>query len=115
MSSWFTYDPRLDLEVPSLSLEWSEYNVTEREKILEQWERVRGAIPSRISLFEARIEELQSQLHHEEEWDQTVSLMNQVADYASRINDLNILFRTQPDAHLEHDTPSQQEHHDREK
>ncbi|KUO94946.1 hypothetical protein [Ferroacidibacillus organovorans] len=115
MNAWFTYDPRLDLEIPSLSREWSEISVTEREKILEHWERVRGAIPSRISLFEAKIEELQGLLHHEEEWGQTLSLMDQVTDYASRINDLNILFRTQPDAHIEHDTPKQQEHHDREK
>ena len=113
MRELFEYDGRLDLEVPKLEREWEEYPHEERASILERWERIRGAIPDRIARFEAEIAGRQELLHGEEDWDRTLALMDEIHDYSSRIADLNILYRTQPDSELAHDR--KEEHRDREK
>ncbi|MCY0875783.1 MAG: hypothetical protein OWT28_05895 [Firmicutes bacterium] len=97
MESVFQADERLGISVPVLTRDWTDYSLDERRLILERWEIERGQIPHQISVFEAEITTLQEAMHHEEEWEQTVALMEQINDYASRINDLNIWFRTQPD------------------
>lgn len=113
MSEHFAYDDRLGMEVPRLMREWSEYTVEERERILADWESLRGGIPAVIARFEEEINDRHERLQRVEDWDESVRLLTEVNDYASRINDLNILFRTQPDVESpEHDA---QEHHDREK
>ena len=118
MDEIFMYEERLGIEVPYLGKEWHDYTLNERTSILEKWEIMRGRIPAKIARFESEIEALQQNLHHEEDWDKSLSIMSQVSDLASRINDLNILFRTQPDAEpiqeiLHHS--STEENHDREK
>lgn len=102
----FEYDPRLNLEVPQLERDWEEFPEQERQKILERWENIRGQIPGRIAEFEQKIGERQERLQNEEDWDTCLALMDEISDFASRINDLNILFRTHPDAVLD-DTEEQ--------
>nr|NNM89986.1 hypothetical protein [Bacilli bacterium] len=99
MNDYFVYDERLGMHTPQLLREWHEYSLTERDQILSQWETLRGGIPAIISRFEDEIRDRQEKLHQVEEWDDSVRLLEEVNDYASRINDLNILFRTQPDLH----------------
>ena len=115
----FMYEERLGIEVPYLEKDWQDYSLNERTSILEKWELMRGRIPAQIAEFESQIESLQNDLHGEEDWDRSLSIMQQVSDYASRINDLNILFRTQPDAEpvqeILHHSPATDEHHAREK
>ena len=118
MDQVFNFEERLGIEIPYLDKDWQEYSLNERTSILEKWELMRGRIPAQIAFFESEIESLQEDLHQEEDWDKSLHLMQQVSDYASRINDLNILFRTQPDAEpvqeIAHHTPIE-EHHAREK
>ncbi len=119
MEQVFTYEDRLGIEVPYLEKEWQDYSLKERTSILEKWELMRGRIPAQIAHFESEIDSLQNDLHREEDWDRSLSIMQKVSDLASRINDLNILFRTQPDAdtvqEVLHHTARTDEHHDREK
>lgn len=109
MEDVFVYDARLDMEVPTLTQEWHEYAREDRMRILERWETLRGNIPGIIDRFEAEIARLHAAQAEEEDWDQTVTLMNQINDYASRIADLNILFRMQPDVDSHHEVD---DHHD---
>ncbi len=113
MSEHFAFDDRLGMKVPQLMREWSEYTVTERERILEDWETLRGGIPALITRFENEINDRHERLQAVDDWNESVELLSEINDYASRINDLNILFRTQPDIELESDDA--QEHHDRDK
>lgn len=112
MEDVFHVDDRLGITIPALTREWTEYSLDERRVILERWEIERGHIPHQVSVFEAQIAALQEAMHQEEEWEQTVALMDQINDYASRITDLNIWFRTQPD--LEPISDGAREHMDRE-
>ncbi len=118
MEQVFNFEERLGIEVPYLEKDWQEYSLNERTSILEKWELMRGRIPAQIAYFESEIESLQENLHQEEDWDKSLQLMQLVSDYASRINDLNILFRTQPDAEpfyeMAQHSPND-EHHAREK
>lgn len=107
MTYSFQLNERLGLEVPMLSREWTEYSEADRQTILERWETSRGRIPALISAFEEAIHARQEKLYEEEDWEATLALMNEVSDYASRINDLNILFRTQPDAILRQEPPDE--------
>ncbi|PWI58310.1 hypothetical protein [Sulfoacidibacillus thermotolerans] len=101
MKHVFHYDERLQIEVPTLEQPWEVYSVQERREILEYWEPMRGKIPGVIGDYEAHIQELHEQLQKEEEWDVSLQLMNEISDYASRINDLNILYRMQPDSEID--------------
>lgn len=110
MNSLFRFDERLGISVPDLSLEWTQYSIADRSAVLERWEKERGDIMTRISVFEEEIAQLQEQLSEADDWDETVAIMGRMNDYASRIADLNILFRTQPDLEpSEHDEPPESE------
>ncbi|MCI0182804.1 MAG: hypothetical protein OWR52_07295 [Acidibacillus sp.] len=100
MQHLFHYDERLQLEVPTLQQAWTAYTEDERRSILEYWEPMRGKIPGVIGKYEAHISQLHEQLNNEEDWDTTLQIMDNINDYASRINDLNILYRMQPDSQL---------------
>ncbi|MCY0870543.1 MAG: hypothetical protein OWT27_08140 [Firmicutes bacterium] len=95
----FRYDERLQMPVPALERDLYDYGEAERSEILVEWERIRGNIPAIISRFEEVIVATQDELHHTEDWEDTVRLMEKINDYASRIADLNILFRTEPEFH----------------
>ena len=91
--SWFVYDERLGIEVPELTQEWESYPVEVRSAILDKWETIRGRIPDRIRELEQRIRELQRQLDEEEDFEASCRLNADIAEQASRINDLNIWYR----------------------
>lgn len=97
MEQVFVYEERLGIEVPHLQKDWHDYSRAERTSILEKWELMRGRIPELIADFEAKIKNLNELLFQEEDWDKSVELLQQTSDFASRITDLNILFRTHPD------------------
>lgn len=111
MNNLFVFDERLGIHVPELTQDWLVYSIEQRSAILERWENERGLIPQRVHEFETEIASLHDAMQDENEWDRTVALMDQINDYASRINDLNILFRTEP--HLEptsHDEHEERDH-----
>ena len=108
MEEVFKHDERLGLEVPELDKAWMDYSREQRLAILEHWESMRGRIPHLIGLFEAEIHTRQDLLHEEDDWDKTVALLNEINDYASRINDLNILYRTQPDVDVTSESTNDQ-------
>lgn len=90
---YFTYSIRLGIDLPVLAKDWASYTLEEREMIITNWEQIRGQIPNRIKAFEAIIEEKQQQLNHEPDFAVCCALNAEIAEYASRINDLHIWFR----------------------
>ncbi len=97
----FEFDERLMMRVPKLLRQWEEYSLEERRHILETWETLRGGIPNIMDRFESEINASHEKLQMVDDWDETVRLMDHIHDYASRINDLNILYRTQPELYLD--------------
>ncbi len=97
MKKYFTYDQRLKIHMPCLSEEWSGYPPHIQEAILLEWERVRGTIPERIGEIEEEIEELQSSLGQEEDFEESCRLNSEISERASQINDLWIWYRTTPE------------------
>lgn len=97
VNRYFTFDPRLKIDVPCLSEEWSAYDPQTQEAILLEWERIRGAIPERIGEIEKEIEELQSSLGQEEDFEESCRLNSEISERASQINDLWIWYRTTPE------------------
>lgn len=91
--SWFVFDERLGIEVPELEHEWETYPLEVRSAILDKWETIRGRIPDRILELEQRIRELQRRLDEEEDFETSCRLNADIAEQASRINDLNIWYR----------------------
>ncbi|MEX2415627.1 MAG: hypothetical protein WD424_05740 [Paenibacillaceae bacterium] len=89
----FKYDERLDIELPQLHMEWSEYSMDEREAIVTQWEHIRGTIPERIKQFEQMINIKQDQLNREFHFPTSCTINWEIAELASRINDLHLWFR----------------------
>lgn len=95
---WFRLDPRLGIPVPDLARPWDEYSERERSEIAAVWESIRGSIPDRIKGLEAEIAERQQRLEVEPDFAACCRLNAEIAELASRINDLNIWFRTEQDA-----------------
>ncbi|RUS47725.1 hypothetical protein [Cohnella sp. AR92] len=93
----FAHDDRLGIAVPSLALPWERLSRSERIAVLEAWESIRGTIPDRIFELEDRIRGLQNALFEEEDFDKSCRLNGMIAELASRINDLNIWYRTEQD------------------
>lgn len=89
----FVYDQRLGIPLPELDQDWECYDMKTREKILMEWEKVRGTIPDRISCLERQIEEKQRCLDEEEDFDTSCRLNREIAELASVINDLWIWYR----------------------
>lgn len=91
--AFFAYDARLGIELPALSQEWSSYSLEERELIVARWEHIRGQIPNRIKAFESIIDEKQHRMNDEPDFAACCALNAEIAEYASRINDLHLWFR----------------------
>src|SRR5690554_4665303 len=89
----FKYDERLNIEIPQLELEWSEYSSMDREAIVTRWEHIRGTIPERIKELENQINSKQEQLNVESDFPTSCALNWEIAELASRINDLHLWFR----------------------
>lgn len=89
----FKYDERLDIELPQLNMEWSALTIEEREAVVTRWEQIRGTIPERIKQFEQIINMKQDQLSKESHFPTSCTLNWEIAELASRINDLHLWFR----------------------
>ncbi|NIK77316.1 hypothetical protein FHS15_002452 [Paenibacillus castaneae] len=89
----FDWNERLRIRIPVLESEWGQLESFEQLAIVEEWELIRGTIPDRIMEFEQIINRLQAQLFEEDNFEQSCILNYDIADYASRINDLHIWYR----------------------
>jgi hypothetical protein len=49
LDEYFAYDPRLKIKLPRLNKNWDMYSVSIKNKILTDWEEIRGGIPDRIA------------------------------------------------------------------
>lgn len=93
----FIYDSRLGIFVPELLKDWEQYDQAEREELLEQWEAVRGRIPSRVMELETIIMGLQKRMDKEDKFPTACQLNTEIAELASVINDLHIWYRVSQD------------------
>jgi len=93
----FAFDERLGIPVPQLRMDWDAFTPSEQSEIIYYWEMVRGRIPDRIFAFEKEIVALQQRLDDEERFDVVCDLTWEIADRASRINDLHLFFRLNQD------------------
>jgi gas vesicle protein len=94
----FVYNIRLGIKLPSLNKEWSSYTKNTQEKILNDWEKIRGMIPDRIKDIEQNINDKQENLNEEENFEKSCILNEEIADLASVINDLWLWYRS--DQHI---------------
>ncbi|TMW71723.1 hypothetical protein [Alteribacter natronophilus] len=93
MKNTFKYDSRLGIPLPVLTESWENLEPGEQERILGEWETIRGKIPSRVKEIEIQIEKKQQSLDEEENFVQSCRLNSEIADLASIINDLWIWYR----------------------
>ena len=93
----FEYNERLGILLPQLNLEWAEYTLAQREAIVQQWEEIRGSIPERIHQFEEMINVKQEQMNTETNFTACCAINWEIAELASRINDLHLWFRINQD------------------
>ncbi|WP_028610307.1 hypothetical protein [Paenibacillus harenae] len=89
----FEWNERLRIRLPVLEAEWEQYEPSAQQAIVEQWELIRGTIPDRVMEYERLINAMQAQLFDEDSFEQSCILNYNIADYASRINDLHIWYR----------------------
>jgi len=94
---YFYYSERLGIQLPQLNEDWDQVEITIQEAIITKWEQTRGAIPERIKAFEMLINERQAQLNEESDFARSCQINSDIADMASRINDLQIWFRLNQD------------------
>ncbi|SFE97926.1 hypothetical protein SAMN05216378_4583 [Paenibacillus catalpae] len=90
----FEWNERLLIALPVLDVDWEQYSPAEQLVIVEQWELIRGTIPDRVMEFERIINRMQNELFEEENFEESCRLNAEIAEYASRINDLHIWYRT---------------------
>ncbi|WP_449538394.1 hypothetical protein [Ferdinandcohnia sp. Marseille-Q9671] len=93
MSTFFSYDERLGIQLPHLNDSWEEYSDDVQQSILLEWEKIRGHIPDRISEIETVINKKQEQLGNELNFERSCELNNEISECASIINDLWIWYR----------------------
>lgn len=89
----FDWNDRLCIHVPVLLQDWESYSATEQAAMIGEWEMIRGSIPEQIIAFEKIINKKQGELFEEESFEKCCHLNFEIADYASRINDLHIWYR----------------------
>jgi hypothetical protein len=93
MKEYFSFDDRLGIVIPDLSMELAEYSLETQEEILLYWEQVRGSIPDRISDLEIQINQKQALLSNESNFPRSCQLNTEIAELASIINDLWLWYR----------------------
>jgi len=98
----FAWSERLGISLPALGQDWEALSRSQQEAVLARWEDERGRIPDRIKRLEEQINVRQDALYQEEDFIASCRLNDDIAELASRINDLQIWFRTQQD--LEEET-----------
>ncbi|EXX85520.1 hypothetical protein BG53_08045 [Paenibacillus darwinianus] len=89
----FRLSDRLGIELPVIDGEWDGIPKAERAAALARWESIRGSIPDRIFALERRIHMLQARLFEEDDFGASCALNWDIAELASRINDLHIWYR----------------------
>ncbi|GAE30096.1 hypothetical protein [Halalkalibacter hemicellulosilyticus] len=92
----FIYDLRLGISVPHIEQEWDHLDEQTKANTLNKWEQIRGAIPDRVKQMENQIQSVHAQLSNEEDFEKSCQLNEEMAELASIINDLWILFRVTP-------------------
>lgn len=92
--SYFVYDYRLGILLPKLDKPFENYDKSTQEEIWLKWEQIRGTIPDRIKELEKQINDKQTQLGEEANFDITCKLNTEIAELASIINDLWIWYRS---------------------
>lgn len=90
----FKYNERLGIHIPLIYTDWNNISSTEQQQILYRWEQVRSQIPDQIKMFEDEINRRERQLQIEDDFEVFCRLSSEIADYASRVIDLNLWFRT---------------------
>ncbi|WP_219836051.1 hypothetical protein [Paenibacillus sp. R14(2021)] len=93
MNHYFTWNDRLGISLPTIEREWEAFSEAERTYIVTQWEDIRGSIPDRVIAFERVINAKQAQLFEEEDFERSCDINLDIAEFASRINDLHIWYR----------------------
>lgn len=96
-ASQFVWNDRLGIRVPALKQDWDALTRSQQAAILAYWEEMRGTIPDRVKSLEAQISVKQDHLFREEDFGTACQLNQDIMELASRINDLNIWFRTGQD------------------
>lgn len=97
LANQFQYSDRHGIMIPCLANDWDELTWVHQTAILAKWEMIRGNIPEHILRFEEKIRIRQQQLFDEDDFTESCKINGDIADLASRINDLHIYFRTQQD------------------
>ncbi|KMK94074.1 hypothetical protein [Rossellomorea marisflavi] len=95
----FKTDERLKIRLPDLTRDWHEYPPHQQQRILIEWEKIRGTIPDRIKELEWEIETLLTDLSEEDDFERSCLINERISDRASAINDLWIWYRTNPEIH----------------
>ena len=90
----FAYSERHGIALPALEKDWEELTPECQIAVIARWETIRGRIPDRIFALEEAIRVKQRLLFEEEDFASSCRINGDIADLASRINDLNIWFRT---------------------
>ncbi|GHH97292.1 hypothetical protein [Neobacillus kokaensis] len=93
MKEHFSFDQRLGIYIPDLTLEWDEFSKDTQEEVLFHWEKIRGSIPDRIAELEKEINHKQAQLNDESDFPRSCQLNSSIAELASIINDLWLWYR----------------------
>lgn len=93
----FAHSARLGIRVPRLTDDWDSLPRSRQEAVLALWEEIRGSIPDHVKRFEEEIKIRQTMLFEEEDFAASCRLNSDIAELASRINDLHIWFRAQQD------------------
>ncbi|PGY09997.1 hypothetical protein SAMN05444673_5370 [Bacillus sp. OV166] len=93
MKEYFSFDDRLGIELPDLTMELADYSIETQEEILLYWEQVRGSIPDRIGELEIQINQKQALLSNESNFPRSCQLNTEIAELASIINDLWLWYR----------------------
>jgi hypothetical protein len=101
LNSQFAFNERLGIRVPRFTEEWDSLSLSRQTAILTQWEQIRGNIPDHVKRHEEQIKIRQMMLYEEEDFAESCRLNSDIAELASRINDLHIWFRTQQDLNSE--------------
>lgn len=93
MRDQFSFDQRLGIPLPDLTVEWDHYSKETQQSILLYWEQIRGSIPDRIFELEDQINHKQARLSNESDFPRSCQLNTEIADLASIINDLWLWYR----------------------
>ncbi|HUC93548.1 MAG TPA: hypothetical protein VMS09_16275 [Paenibacillus sp.] len=89
----FRLSGRLGIDLPVVDGEWDDIPETDRAAALTRWESIRGSIPDRVFALERQINTLQARLFEEDDFEASCVLNSDIAELASRINDLHIWYR----------------------